>query len=386
MREVLAAHNPWGATLTYGIDRLFHYQEIVELLHRKEIQVLSGIRRCGKTTLLKQCMRHLLDQGVPAERILFVPCDEPLLHLRTFDDLHQLISGFIKGSERHYVLLDEVQAIKGWEKYLKGRYDAQTNIKFLVSGSTASFFKRDVASQLTGRYFFHRIVTLQYEEYQRFRPEGSLLEYLEWGGFPEVVRAASERERVALLHSYLDTILERDIIERCAIRNRSVAKALFESLLVTVGGRIAVNRLAKQFRLDRRSVARYLDAAADSFLIYRVSFFSSSRRKNRHMLEKIYPCDIGFTRLLAKRFEPGRAAEWAVLHKLGTASYWSNGEGEVDFITENEAIQVTFSDDIPERERRGLLMFRKIRPRQGVIVAKRTTQSSIAIEEFLTRA
>ncbi len=386
MREVLAAHNPWGATLTYGIDRLFHYQEIVELLHRKEIQVLSGIRRCGKTTLLKQCMRHLLDQGVPAERILFVPCDEPLLHLRTFEDLHQLISTFTKGSGRYYVLLDEVQAIKGWEKYLKGRYDAQTNIKFLVSGSTASFFERDVATQLTGRYFFHRIVTLQYEEYQRFRPEGSLLEYLEWGGFPEVVRAASERERIALLRSYLDTILERDIIERCAIRNRTVAKALFKSLLVTAGGRIAVNRLAKQFRLDRRSVARYLDAAADSFLIYRVSFFSSSRRKNRHMLEKFYPCDIGFTRLLAKRFEPGRAAEWSVLHKLGTASYWSNGEGEVDFITEKEAIQVTFSDDIPELERRGLLMFRKIRPRQGIIVAKRTTQSSIALEEFLSRA
>ncbi|MBR9693161.1 ATP-binding protein [Candidatus Woesearchaeota archaeon] len=385
MHEVLAAHNPWGTTLEYGIDRLFHYQEIVELLHRKEIQVLSGIRRCGKTTLLKQCMRHLLDQGVPAERLLFVPCDDPLLHLRTFDDLHNLLTNFIKGTERYYIFLDEVQAVKDWEKYLKGRYDAQMNIKFLVSGSTASFFEQDVASRLTGRYFFHRIVTLQYEEYKRFQPSGSLLEYLEWGGFPEVVRAASERERVALLRSYLDTILDRDIIERCGIRNRAVAKALFESLLIAVGGRIAAERLAKQFKLDRRSVARYLDAAADSFLMYRVSFFSSSRRKNRHMLEKLYPCDVGFTRLLAKRFEPGRAAEWAVLHKIGTASYWSNSKGEVDFITENEAIQVTFTDDIPEREQRGLLMFRKIRPRQGVIVAKRTTENSIAIEEFLAR-
>lgn len=383
MDALLDEYNLWGRELEFGVDRLFAYPRIVELLGRREIQVITGIRRCGKTTLMRQCMRHLVDSGVSRENILFVPCDNPLLELRTIGGLHRLIEEFRR--KRHgklYVFLDELQSIGGWEKYLKSAYDSGADIKFVVSGSTASFFARDVASLLTGRHFYHWIETLVYKEFLRLNPEGTFREYLEWGGFPEVVKAKPISQKEALLESYLATIIERDIIKRNDLRNRRKLGDLLQSLLLTVGGKVNLTRLSRQFGISGRSVERYISLAEDAFLFQEVPFFSHSKRKNRHMLPKLYAADIGFTRLLSRRFEMGRSAEWAVAHLLREATYWSDGAHEVDFVTGDLAIQVTSAEDVPKREFAALDAFTRKHRHKPLVLGPQATDKTTAIETF----
>lgn len=344
--------------------------------------MIAGIRRCGKTTLMRQCMRHLADTGIDRHDIIYIPCDHPLLQLQTVHDLHTAVEGFGK-KRRIYIFLDEIQAIKGWERYLKARHDANADMKFVISGSTASFFASDVASLLTGRHFFHRIETLLYKEFLRLHPGGELQEYLEWGGFPEVVKAKSSVEKTALLESYLGTIIQRDIIERNDIRNTKKLRDLLKGILLTAGGKTNAAKLSRQFEMHAASINRYIALAEDAFLFQEVPFFSHSKRKNRHMLPKLYPADIGFTHILSKRFERGRSVEWAVAHLLKEASYWSDAQHEVDFITSDSAIQVTFADPIPEREFAGLHAFLKKNPLRPLVLGPQTTDKTTAIETFL---
>jgi len=386
MHKVLEEYNPWARTLDYGIDRLFNYPELIRSIRRKEIQVLSGIRRCGKTTILRQCIRYLMDQGIDAKQILFIPCDEPLLQIKTYEEIHAIIEEFSLGKEKIYIFLDEVQVIKDWEKYLKGRYDAQAPLKFFVSGSSASFFRKDVASYLTGRHFFHKITTCNFEEYSRISPNGSLANYLEWGGFPEVILETDVEQKKLILQNYLDTIILRDIIDRHKLRNREQIEDFYKSILNVIGGKIIVKKLALQFGTTEKSIGRYILAGVDSFLLEEVTFFSQSLRKNRFLPSKLYPGDIGFTRLLTGRFEKGRSAEWAVLKKISPAQYWTNGMHEVDFVTKDTAIQVTYTTDVPPREFDALIAFKKIFPRTGVVLSISTTDKTQSIEEFLMKS
>lgn len=383
---ILDQYNLWNNEQDFGVDRLFAYQKVVELLSRKEIQVITGIRRCGKTTLMRQCMRHLVDTGVSRDDILFIPCDNPLLKIRTIDDLHELVDGFVvKKSKRVYVFLDEVQAVKGWERYLKSVYDSNMEMKFLISGSTASFFASDVAKLLTGRHFYHRIETMFFKEYLRLNPKGDLQDYLEWGGFPEVVKAKSQMEKASLLESYLSTIIERDILDKNDVRTRRKLVDLLHSLILTVGGMVNISKISKQFEMNSRSVERYVLLAEDAFLFQEVPFFSYSKRKNRHALSKLYPADIGFSRMLSKRFERGRSVEWAVAHILKDTAYWSDGKHEVDFVTDEHAIQVTSSNIIPKREFPAIEAFTKKYPHKPLVLAPQTTENTQAIEEFLSQ-
>jgi hypothetical protein len=382
MNKFLDDFNLWNKELDFGVDRLFAYPKIVELLNRKEIQVITGIRRCGKTTLMRQCMRHLEDTGINKQDILFVPCDNPLLTLKTIGQLDMLIKEYVQKT-RLYVFLDEIQVIPDWEKYLKSIYDANKNIKFVISGSTVSFFAKDVATYLTGRHFYHKIETLGFKEFLRLNPKGTLKEYVEWGGFPEVAKTQSRGEKEALLESYLSTIMQRDIVERNDIRDEKKLRDLLESILQTVGGKINVVKLSKQLKLNTRTVERYIEFGKDSFLLQEVPFFSYSKRKNRHMLPKLYPADIGLARILSKRFEEGRSIEWAVMHRLGNASYWSDSSHEIDFVTDDLAIQVTSSKDIPKREQAAFDAFKNKQKRKLLLLGPQTTNETTAIEEFL---
>ena len=375
-------YNPWNKKIDYGTDRLFHYQDIVSFLFRKEIQVLTGIRRCGKTTLLRQCMRYLLDKGIKKEQIIFIPCDDPLLKIRNFEDLHRILQNF-RTKEKLFVFLDEIQVIEGWERYVKSAYDSDSNMKFIITGSTASFFEKDVASYLTGRHIYHEIRTLTYKEYLRLKPNGSLLDYAEWGGFPEVVKTDSAEQKSLILRNYLQTIILRDIIKRNRLRNEKKVISLLHALISVVGGKINMSRLSNQFNISRQTIERYIGIGVDAFLFEEVGFFSYSRRKHVRKEYKLYPVDYGFCRIINSRFEKGRAMEWAVLHVLSNPSYWSSNGHEVDFVSKNSAIQVCADDEIPEREAESLLAFRKIFPMRGILLSNHTTDKTVSIEEFL---
>lgn len=382
MKEILEEFNPWNKELIYGVDRLFYYTDIVSFLFRKEIQVLTGIQRCGKTTLLKQCMRYLMDKGIKKNQILFIPCDNPSLRIKSFEDLQSIIKNF-NGAERLFVFLDEIQAVKLWEKYLKTMYDAESNIKFIISGSTSSFFEKDVANYLTGRHIYHKIRPLAYKEYLRLKPNGSLLDYAEWGGFPEIIKADSVEQKKILLENYLQTIILRDIIKRNSLRNEKVVSTFLYALASVVGGKINVSKLSKQFNLSRKTVENYIKISVNAFLLEEVTFFSESRRKHVQKEYKLYPEDYGFCRILNKRFENGRALECAVFNVLDKPGYWSSNKHEVDFVANKTAIQVCASDEMPKREAESLVAFKRIFGMKGIILANKTTKETISIEEFL---
>ncbi|MFH1916521.1 MAG: ATP-binding protein [Nanoarchaeota archaeon] len=382
MKDNLEKYNLWNKELDYGTDRLFNYQDVVSFLFRKEIQVITGIRRSGKTTLLRQCMRYFVDKGVSKEQILFIPCDDPQLGIRNYEDVVKIIKNF-QTKEKVFVFLDEVQVVKHWEKYLKSAYDADANMKFIISGSTASFFERDVANYLTGRHVYHKIRTMNYKEYLRLKPDGFLLDYAEWGGFPEIIKADAVEQKKTLLRSYLQTIILRDIIKRNNLRNQKTVTSLLYALVSVVGGKINIARLSRQFNLSRSTTAKYINISVDAFLLEEVGFFSHSRRKHVQKENKVYSADYGFSRIVNNRFEKGRALEAAVLHVLDNPAYWSANGFEVDFIVDGIAVQVCAADDIPLREKQGLVAFKRAFGAKGILLANATTDATISIEEFI---
>lgn len=344
-----------------GFKRDKYIEQLLPSLERKEILILKGVRRCGKTTILKQLIQHLIkEKNIKKENIIYVNFDDfnfiPHLSL----DLLELMISTRNKEEKQYIFLDEVQKIPLFESWLKTYYDREFNAKFVVSGSNASLLAKELGTLLTGRNLTHEIFPLSYSEYKTFKPKGELIDYLEFGGFPEVVLAEDKEEKLNILRNYINDIISKDILQRRNIRDQKKLITFAQYILNNPGIKLSINKLSKQTNLSKDSVAKYIEYMIDAYILIEVSYFSYSVKAKFHQTQspKYYSLDNGFYRVNTTRNQLGNQTENAVAIKLrreeNNISYWSEGESEVDFIINNKAINVTVAEDIPQREIKGL--------------------------------
>ena len=384
----LADWNPWWSegAIPQALKGIRRDASITldSLMEQREIIVLSGVRRSGKTTLMYQAVDRLISKGVTPENILFLNLEDPALMREGLDNIFSTYRQHLLPEGRAYIFLDEIQAVSGWEGWLKRQYDLNRPLKFIVSGSNSSLLSGEYSTYLTGRNINVPVFPLSFREFLRFSkkecdPEKILLiggeavdsvlhslrSYLENGGFPEPF-FRNRAYRILLLQQYFNDILYRDIVFRYRVDPHKLSElALF--LITNSGNPMTMRRLRGASGLSLDTIRSFLSYLEDAFLLRRVNAFSFSYRAslNEKLPKKYYCVDTGLRNAIAHRFseDAGRMAENAVAVELQRRGinfhYWHERNAEVDFVYLTgegrvNAINVCYSDKIPEREVRGL--------------------------------
>ncbi|OFY44602.1 MAG: AAA family ATPase [Bacteroidetes bacterium GWF2_40_14] len=316
--------------------------------------IISGIRRCGKSTLLHQ----LLVETYP--EALYINFDDPRLYDFELSDFTKIDRFIIDTNNTKVLMFDEIQIIAGWERYVRQKLDE--GFRVYVTGSNASLLSRELGTSLTGRHLTNELFPFSYSEFCKFKEyikdEVSLREYMLYGGFPEYLKKSYEE----ILAALLDDILIRDIAIRYNIRDTMGLKRLAIFLLSNIGNLTSANKLREPSGINSTTtILEYLSHLENSYLISLVPLFSYSLKKQAINPKKIYAIDTGLvsTNVSKIKEDLGHKLENVVYNSLRyqyREIYYHKGTAECDFVivekgTVQQAIQVCLSVDSDNRKR-----------------------------------
>jgi len=395
--EILKKWNPWEKEIEAGILREDYIKKIFPFMERKEIIVLKGIRRSGKSTIIKQLIKELLKKGANKKQILYINLEDyglaDDLNIGLFDIIFNEYKKYTQNKKKTYFFIDEAQKITSWEKWVRTKYDLGENIKFIVTGSSASLLSKELSTLLTGRNISFTIMPLSFKEYCFFTKKDDLDEYMVYGGFPEVVLEKSDEKKNYLLQQYFEDIIHKDIIDRYNIRNTKQIINLARYLISSSGSKVSINKLSKIFGVAKDTLATYINYMVDAYLLSEVSYFSFSAKIKHEVskLPKFYSLDNGLIKVISMKYSKniGQMFENSIFIKLfekyKEISYWGELSSEVDFIIKRTAINVTSTDEILEREFKGLEEFNKKHNNFTLIIISKSLKKEgiIPIKDFL---
>jgi uncharacterized protein len=362
--------------------------KILGLLDTDQIIALSGIRRCGKSYLLKQIINKILQRGEKPKNILFVNLELPaFIGQAAHSILDQVIATYqkIKMPEgKIFIFLDEIQTLPKWEKWLKYQYDLRKGeFKFIITGSNSQLLSAEFATLLSGRIIEKKLYPFSFKEILNFKelksdtPQRRVLEsnkilaefdlFLKYGGMPETLAIKDVEIKRELLSSYFSAIIFRDIVPRFSIREGTTLNELAVYLMGQTAEQFNLRKLSEYFRSSRKTIKEFISYLSLAYLFHILPKFSFSAKERELSLKKCYALDNGFASLVPLRFSPdrGKLLENLVLielvHRGGTVFYGKNGT-ECDFINVRydgirQAIQVCYelTPNNTQRELRGII-------------------------------
>ncbi|MEA3515506.1 MAG: ATP-binding protein, partial [Nanoarchaeota archaeon] len=290
VKVALEKQNPWWFNQEFysGIDRLSYYSSILKYLKTPEILLLVGARRTGKSTLLYQVIKQMLEKESP-ESILFINLDEPLFQSKA--DNPAFLSSIIEeyqSQKKLYVFIDEIQNYDYWVQTIKAMYDTQKNIKFILTGSSSTLIQSAITTKLSGRYFYVKVSPLSFSEFLAFNliKKPSTLEirknfdnYLKFGAFPRVVLEKDEKLKLEILKNYFQTIYLKDVIYSHNLRNNKEVFELLYFIISNVGSPFSYSHIAKILHISADTVKEYVQYAEESYLIRSITKFDYSLKK-----------------------------------------------------------------------------------------------------------
>lgn len=380
-------------------------EEIFKLIPAKQIIALTGVRRCGKSTILKQIINYLIIQKkVNSRNIFFLNLEAPILdayrnnpkYLEKLFEEYEILASPKKG--RKYVFLDEVQFFKNWQVFVKSLYE-KGGVKFFITGSNSQLLSAEMATLLSGRSIVKNIYPFNFSEIagiknikigsrlEIIRQEADLIriysEFLKKGGFPEVVLEKKDEIKNELLASYYKSILYQDIIPRFEVKKTKEIESLLLYLFSNIGQSYSYNSLGKYLKIHDKTAKEYVGFFEKSFLLFELSNFQYSLKKQENYPKKAYAVDNGFISAVSFSFSEnhGRFLENSVfvhLLTMGGTLYYYRGKNECDFILKEKtkitaAFQVTknINRNNEKRELAGLLeAMEKFKLKEGLIITE----------------
>jgi len=328
------------------IDKLISY------LPLKQIITITGIRRCGKSTLAKDAINHLIKNGTDPKNILFINLEHPFFIEFRHDAnyLGVIYDTYLKlfnPAGKIYVIFDEIQYFDNWQVYIKSKYES-SDIKFIVTGSNSSMLSNDLNTLLSGRSLNIHLNTFSFTEFLTFEnisydTEFDIVsnkieiyrakeEYLLWGGFYEVMEVEDTGIKKDILLSYAKNIIYQDIVPRYNIRNSEVIERLYFYLLSTVTGQLNYSTLSDIFKVSDKTIKEYINYFEEVFLFKRIDKFHNKPKERIKSSKKIYALDNGFIQIAPKNSK-----------NLGTLL-----ENLVFTILNNKNQELTYLKDIKE--------------------------------------
>lgn len=330
-----------------------HYlKKLRKLRDQNVIKVITGIRRSGKSTLLKQFQEELLTSGVTPRNIIALNLEElenaSLLEPHLLNDY---LMRLINPGEQYYVFLDEIQNVPNFEKLVDSLF-VKEFIDVYITGSNAYMLSGDLATVLSGRYIEISILPFSFAEFAQSytdTPKAEIFaDYFEYGGFPEVanfIQSGAKSEVSDYLDGIYKTVLEKDVRRRREIRSDFDFTNVLRFTMDNIGSSLSPNNIANALTangntVNRLTVESYLTALTDSFVLYEANRYDIKGKKLLQTLGKYYSVDIGLSRnILDKNLKAdrGRLLENIVylelLRRNKTVRIGKNDDKEVDFVT-----------------------------------------------------
>ena len=280
---------------------------------------------------------------------------------------------------RLHFFLDEIQAVEGWERWLRSQLDRKRGHTFVITGPNATLLSGELSTALTGRHLTTELFPFSWQEFVSADGSRTLTDYLSSGGFPEPLTMTDGDK---LLRQYFDDIVERDIRERLAARSSRPIRQVAHMVYEAAGSELSLRRVAAATGIATDTASKYLDACEDAYLLFGVPCFAYSERKRAARNKKYYPVDTGLRRLVVTKTgaDAGKALECATYlalrRRYRDIFYW-RGDGEVDFVVldEGQAVPYHVTWDAPEeRHHRALDAFYEQFPRakECVFVTRET--------------
>jgi predicted AAA+ superfamily ATPase len=370
MEQIIIEQNPhWSGKRNQNLQQRTVFEKLKKNLQTKHIQILTGIRRSGKSTLFSMLINELMKENNP-KSILKLQLDSPKFFEKWENptSIYSLveIAEKITGEKVKYLFLDEVQAVKNWEPFVKAEYDTEKYNKIFVTGSNSSFLENEYSTFLSGRYLENSVFPYSFQEILEQNDISSYFDLvsntpkalslldkcLEWGCFPEIVSTKDTEIRTNLLNSYFDSIIMKDCITRYKISDVATFKKLLLYAISNIGSVCSYSSLGKAVGTNENTVKKYLNILNDSYIISDVSNFDFSLKENVRNIHKIYAADNGIINAVSYRFWDNKAKlfENFVFNELQKMKFdeitFANSGIECDFVVKKgfdyQAIQVCY--------------------------------------------
>lgn len=290
--------------------RELYLQKIRGFYHDEEIiKVITGVRRCGKSSLMQTIAHELTAQGVAPEQIVYLDLDtRRYRQVTTASALEKLIEAHDTATNRRYLFIDEIQNVRDFEPVINGfRTDGGWSI--FITGSNSYLLSGELVTKLTGRYIEFEMFTLSFEEYEKMKafynipidpnPLAELNQYVLSGGFPKALQYQELAEKQRYVQSIVIEIFEKDIRHRMKIRDRDTFEAVRKYLIANFGATTNITNICKALHaqgvtITRETVARYVQILVNAKILYECPRFDIKSKKSLKNEKKYYLSDLGF--------------------------------------------------------------------------------------------
>ena len=350
------------------IERPLYVDKIIAYVDTPFVKILTGVRRCGKSTILKMIMERLkTERNIPEDRIISCLFDSMEYEDMTAKQIYTLLKEKLSPAGKTYLFLDEVQEIKGWEKIVNS-LASDFDVDLYITGSNSRMMSSEIATYLTGRYVSFRIFTLSFGEYLMFKskfanvgePKTELANYVRLGGFPAThLQAYSQDEIYTIVRDIYNSTIFSDIVKRNQVRKIDQLERVVKYTFSNVGNTFSAKSIADYLKSERRSldnetVYSYLDKLEKAYLLHRCSRYDLQGKEILKTQEKFYLADVAlrYSVLGYNADSVASSLENIVYLELCRRGYTvyvgKTSDGEIDFVAvrQNEKIYVQVTQEI----------------------------------------
>lgn len=362
------------------IIRQNYLDRLIQAKDTEFIKVITGVRRSGKSTLLKMFKEYLLKIGVNEKNIIHINFESAIYDdIKDYKDLYKKIKNDVS-EERCYILLDEVQNVEKWEKAVNS-INIDFNVDIYITGSNAYLLSSELATLLSGRYIEIKMFPLSFKEflefnnYDRNNIEDKFNEYLKYGGLPAISQIKDKNDLVmTYLNDIYNTIVKKDVIERNGIKDIALLENIVKYVASNIGSPISANKISDYLnsnkiveKTNHQTIDNYLKMLENAFIVYKADRSDIRSKAILKTLGKYYLADPGIRNIILgyRNIDEGHLLENVVYLELLRRGYKVNigksQDYEVDFVAENietvkyfQVSQSIVNDDVKNRELRSL--------------------------------
>lgn len=337
------------------------------------VKILVGIRRCGKSVILKQIMEELKERGIDREHIIYVNFEFiEYEDLQDYKKLNEYIKEKIIDTKKYYVFLDEIQKVNKFEEVVNSLRASIENISIFITGSNSKMLSNELSTVLSGRYVLFNIYPLSYKEFIELtgkdgKSDEAFWNFVKWGGLPNRTQFTDENNIKDYLHSVFDSIILRDVVDRLGLKDTVLFDLLLQYIVDITGREFSAENVIKFLKKEGKSLSTetlyiYLDALCKALLMRKIYRYDIHGKAILKTLNKYYMTDLGIAQIKNNNFEINKsfAIENVVYNELLIRGYdvyiGKTKEGEIDFIATNNDeklyFQVAYLLDQPKTEER----------------------------------
>ena len=332
------------------IERLEYLDDLKRWKDKDLIKVITGIRRCGKSTLFEIFINYLKSEGINEDHIISINLESPDYYFNSYKELYDYVKEKIVDDGKYYVFLDEVQVVDSFQKAVDGLY-IKKNIDVYITGSNAYLLSGELATLLSGRYIEIKMLPLSFKEYRNYYnvdgDEKLYLKYINNSSFPYALKLDNTSEVDKYLDSIYNTIIVKDIAIRKKIADIGMFKSVTKFMFSSIGSSLSIKKIADTLTSNGRSISvhtveSYLDSLTESYIFSKVPRYDVKGKQYLQSGEKYYATDVTMRYVILgrKNLDVGHILENIVYLELIRRGYkvytGKIGEKEVDFVAENK--------------------------------------------------